>query len=572
MIVEIKKQITNILKKAGVKGEIELTTPPDPKMGDFSFACFDLAKKNGSNPKEAAGELLRKIKRLKDYKIIDEVKAVGPYVNFYLNPAELAKLVLKEINQDFGKHKIGKGKKYLVEFGCPNPLKAFHLGHLKNLVTGEAIARILENAGYKIIRINYQGDVGMHVAKSLWGIFDWLERFEKMKKEKDIRQRVEFLGQAYAHGAQHFEESEAGKAEIYEYNDKVYNQAPEIQAVYKTARRWSLAYFDQIYKKLGSSFDRLYFESEVTKRGVDLVNQFKAKGVFKESDGAIIYEGSKYGLHDRVFVNSKGFPTYEAKDLALAEKHFADFQPDLVLHVVGKEQADYFKVLINALEKVLSKSKGKEYHLPGGFLQLKGQQKMSSRTGNIITGDALVDFIEKRVGEIMKEAGVKDKAGVQNKVSVAALKYALLKVEATKDVAFDFEESVSLTGDSGPYLLYIVARIKSILRKAKQVTRSKGFQISDFRFQIASEEKQLLLQLAKYPEVTQTAAEQYDPSKIAKYLFDLAQLFNTFYHACPVLQAEEEEVRAFRLKLIGMVAQVMEKGLNLLGIEVVEEM
>ncbi|MBI2436759.1 MAG: arginine--tRNA ligase [Candidatus Magasanikbacteria bacterium] len=566
----IEQQLAEVLKSIGVSGEIQFSKPPKPEMGDFAFACFALAKEQGKAPNLVASELVEEFRiQNSEFRIIEKIEAFGPYVNFFLNGSEVAKIILDEAKDEtFGTHAIGKGKKYVIEFACPNPLKAFHLGHLKNLITGESVVRVFENAGYEVVRVNYQGDVGMHVAKALWGIFDWKDQFDTMRTAS-LHERVEFLGRAYAHGATHYEKGEEAQAEVVVYNDNMYDRNnDEVIAYYEEARGWSLAYFDEIYARLGSHFGKLYFESQMFRRGIEIVNAGLETGIFVKSDGAIIFEGSKHGLHDRVFINSKGFPTYEAKELALAEAHFTDYNPDMVIHVVGKEQTQYFEVLFKALEFILPESSGKEYHLIGGFLQLKGDEKMSSRTGNIVTGDQLIEMVQHKIAEIMNESlrGKQvDVEQVLEKVSIAALKYGMLKADVSQDVSFDLQESVSVNGDSGPYLLYIVARITSILRKSK---REAPYIVPD---QIAPAEKELSLHMFEFPEITWSAVESYDPSKISKYLFDLAQSFNRFYALCPVLQ-EDAQLQNFRLHLIASVSQVMTRGLYLLGIEIVEEM
>jgi len=591
MYKEIKQSIISLLESAGLEGEIELINPPKKEMGDFACACFVHAKKAGKNPAEFASEIAGKLQAQKN-EIVAEVKAFGPYVNFFINQKYLAEEVLK-IDRSIGTHDFGKGQKYLIEFACPNPMKAFHLGHLKNLITGEAVVRSFENAGYDVKRVNYQGDVGMHIAKTLWGLFDWKEKFIDIST-KDLKERVEFLGKAYAHGAQHFEKGEEEKQEVIFYNDAVYTintklsqkenkeslensqlralgldeKEIEIFQMYIEARSWSLKYFDEIYKRMGSHFDRLYFESECFERGVEIVNEGKEKGFFKESEGAIIYEGSKKGLHDRVFINSKGFPTYEAKEVALAEMHLKEFAPDKVVHVVGKEQTEYFKVVFNAIYDSLSEMQGKEYHLPGGFLQLKGEQKMSSRKGNIITGDALVEYVYDAVKNIMLDGEWNEKdekfEETVEKVAVAALKYSMLKADVSKDVAFDFEESLSVSGDSGPYLLYMYTRVKSLLEKA-------GEYKAEVTENFEAEEKELMTLLAEFELATETAVKEYDPSHIAKYLFKLAQSFSSFYANCGVLKADEK-TKNFRLGLAEKTSIVLEKGLYLLGIETVDRM
>lgn len=560
----IHSKIQALLGELNLPVELELSIPPNPQMGDIAIACFPLVKEWKGSPMDAAEKLSALISDAKN-SLVAEVSTAGPYVNLKLNSDELVKLVISSIDENFGKGELGKGKKYLIEFACPNPLKAFHLGHLKNLITGESVVRVFENAGYEVVRVNYQGDVGMHVARALWGIFDWIDEFNNLS-DKPVRERVEFLGKAYAHGAKRHLESEEGAQEVVEYNDKVYEDDPSIKEVYTTARQWSLDYFEEIYKRLGSHFDCYYFESETFERGVEIVKENLEKGIFKKSEGAIIFPGEEFGLHSRVFINSKGFPTYEAKDVALAERHFKEHNPDKIIHVVGKEQTEYFKVVFKTIEQIFPETTGKEFHLPGGFLQLKGEQKMSSRTGNIITGDALIEDVKKAVSEVMNDSELENKEEVLDKVSIAALKYAMLKADVKKDVAFDMDESVSTSGDSGPYLLYTVSRINSILEKVGE-TGARG-EVKELH----QTEKNLLVSLANFPEVAEQAVLELDPSKVSKYIFTLAQQFSSFYGECSVINEEDENTKKFRVELITKVREVMVRGLYLIGIETVNKM
>ncbi|MFH1946743.1 MAG: arginine--tRNA ligase [Candidatus Magasanikbacteria bacterium] len=590
MLQIIEKQLKDLLKKAGVTGEIEFTKPPKADMGDVTFACFDIAKVEEKNPVEVAKDLTEDFKfQISNFKLFDKVEAFGPYINFFLNSSELAELVLQEVDKkDFGQSEIGKGKKFMVEFAHPNTHKAFHIGHLRNAITGESIVRILENAGHKVVRANYQGDVGMHIAKCLYTILKYDKDGIANQKKMSLDERIKYLGKMYAQGSQEFEESEQVRKEVGDINIKIYEQDKSIKAVYKETRKWSLEYFDKIYKRLDTKFDRFYFESEVFARGKEITLEFLKQGVFKKSQGAIIFEGSKHNLHDRVFINSKGYPTYEAKDLALAEIQFKEHKPDKILHVVAREQLGYFQVMFKALENTLPISKDREKHLVYGWVSLK-HGKMSSRTGKVILGEWLLDELETQISEYMSgstkvtpdksgstSSYVKttadkkvalDKKNIAKKVAIAAVKYSFLRIGIANDMQFDIDESVSTVGDSGPYLLYITARIKSILKKEKGV-RSKE---KELPIEIQPEEKQLLIKLSEFEEVAKFSAENLDPSKIARYLFDLAQNFNSFYENCPVVKAEGE-IRIFRLQIIKSVAQVMKKGLYLLGIETVEEM
>jgi len=327
-----------------------------------------------------------------------------------------------------------------------------------------------------------------------------------------------------------------------------------------------LDYFNHIYERVLAHFDRFYFESEVHVRGKELVEKFLKKNIFIESEGAVIFPGEKVGLHNRVFITGKGAPTYEAKDTALAELQFKEYNPKKIIHVVGKEQTEYFKVLFKALEAIFPKTKDREFHLEYGWVSLK-HGKMSSRTGQVVLGEWLLDEVEKKVAEIMEKSDIKDKKKTISAVALAAVKYALLKVGVKVDLAFDINESVSLSGDSGPYLLYINARINSILDKANKKYLEKKINIKSLH----PREKKILLTLSDFNEIAQKAAVDLDPSIIARYLFSLAQEFNSFYTECPVLQAEES-VKMFRLQMISAIQKIMVKGLYLLGIPVVEKM
>lgn len=564
--MNIKEEIKKILQPVVLHGEIELSAPPKPEMGDLAFACFALAKEMKKNPVEVAKELKEKLdsRLLGNDSVVEKVEAFGPYVNFFLNSKVLAKNVLNSTEKkDFGTSKLGKGKKIMVEYAQPNTHKPLHIGHLRNLTTGESLSRIFENAGYKVFRANFQGDVGLHIAKCFWGIFQSKDEYETVKN-KSVVDKAEFLGRVYALGGQAYEKDDQAKAEILALNEKIYSKDKEVYKIYKETREWSLQYFDHIYQRLGAKFDRLYFESETFEEGKKIVLDNLKKGIFKESEGAVIFEGEKLGLHNRVFLNSKGLPTYEAKDLALAKMQLQE-KPEKIFHVVGKEQTEYFKVIFKAIEAVFPKSIGVENHLMYGWVSLK-EGKMSSRTGNVVLGEWLLDEVKSKISEIIKEHQIKDFDETAEKIAVSAVKYMFLHTSATNDIVFSINESVNLTGDSGPYLLYIVARIKSIFRKyGESLGKLKIPNI------VEPAEKNLLNKISEFGVVAEKSAVEQDPSKIAHYLLELAQDFNNFYNLCPVLKAEGD-VLNFRLHLINSVEITMTKGLYLLGIETVDEM
>lgn len=564
MIQEIYSQLETVLLHVGITGEMSFSTPPNPEMGDLAFACFSLAKEWGKKPNEITEEIQSKIKNQKS-KVIQDVKAFGPYVNFFLDKNEVARLVLEGITSDYGKHTMGEGKTYVCEFAHPNTLKAFHVGHLRNISTGESLSRIFENAGYTVHRVNYQGDVGMHIAKSLWGVEQLKEEYQSLS-DATPEVRAVFLGKAYATGAQAFESDETAKEEILKYNERIYTNDPELQELYQTTRNWSLEYFDTIYKRVGTDFERLYFESEVAVRGKEIVLEYVNKGVFVESEGAVIFEGSKCGLHDRVFINSKGFPTYEGKEIGLAELQSSEYDADKIIHITGSEQSQYFAVVFAAIAQVFPALSEKEEHIPYGWVRLKNG-KMSSRMGQVVLGEDLLDAAKEAVQEVAEKNERNMSESTAETIAIAAIKYAFLSTSTKNEIAFDLEESISTSGNSGPYLLYIVARINSILKKINL----EADNIDYTSLKVLPEEHALVMQLAEYPAVTREATEKRDTSVIAKYLFDLAQAFNSFYAVASVVDSEGD-TQAFRVQLIHHVRNVMRSGLEILGIETVDEM
>lgn len=568
LMMEISEQLKKFLQGAGVTGEIGFSTPPQAELGDFAFGCFGLGKDAQKNPAEVAKELAAKLSVEKN-PLVERVTAFGPYVNFFLNGRGVAESVVERGDGLAAPAKAQSGEILLLEFAHPNTHKAFHIGHLRNIITGESLVRIFEHAGHRVVRANYQGDVGLHIAKCLFGIFqadNFRVEIDRISKSSPGDQ-ARFLGACYAAGSQAYETDESAKAEIVLINQKLYAKDPEILDLYQTTRQWSLNYFEHnIYRRLGTHFDRLYFESEVFGRAVEIVREFLGRGVFKESEGAVIFEGSKYGLHDRVFLNSQGLPTYEAKDLALAERQFKEHNPAHIYHVVAKEQSEYFKVVFKALEFTLPPSAGREHHLVYGWVGLK-EGKMSSRTGQVILAEELLNDVQAAIAEMMREGSVADKEPVAERVALGAVKYAFLKTSTSNDITFDLKSSISLNGDSGAYLLYMCARIKSILRKEE--AGDPGAFVAPA--EVAPQEKALLFQLDQFQAIVMEAAETKDPSKVAHYIFILAQKFTAFYEHCPVLKAEPA-VRQFRLGLLRLVLAAAERGLYLLGIETVEEM
>jgi len=515
---------------------------------------------------------------------IDRIEVAGPgFLNIFLSEASFIthlSTVLKIDKPVVTRNTKNTDFQVMVEFAHPNTHKQFHIGHLRNITTGEAIVRLLESQGMKVVRANYQGDVGLHIGKALWGVMKLAnedaahaDRAAYLDALKTVEERSAFLGKAYATGAGAYETDEAAKKEIEEINKKVYAREGAVYSLYQQTRQWSLDYFEAVYARVGSRFDRYYFESQTYESGREAVLEGLKKGIFERSEGAVIFPGEKYGLHNRVFITSGGNPTYEAKDMGLGRLQFDEYHPERIIHCVASEQTGYFQVIFEALARLYPDTKGKEQHLIYGWVRLK-EGKMSSRSGNVVLGSWLLDETKKSIRLIMDQNKSKYTESEQNEVAekaaIAAVKYGFLKVSTQQDIAFDIKESININGDSGPYLLYTYARCKSVLRKAGSV--KANVQLPDGKT-LSGSERLILRHMVSFYDTISRSAVEYAPSYLCTYLLRLAGLFNAFYNGSPILDAPEgKETRDFRLGITTAVAQTLKHGLYLLGIETVERM
>ena len=550
-----KDQIVRVLEKAtGIKNS-EVDFASDSQFGDYSSnICL---RNKDLDPQKIANEI-----NGKDLQF--SAKVVGKFINFWLKKDILINNLIQidEGKEDYGKGDSLKGKKIMFEFAHPNTHKAFHIGHLRNITTGETLSRLHEAIGAKVIRANYQGDVGLHIAKAIYGIE--IEGFEDLK---DIKKRAEYLGKVYAKGATAYEEDEEAKKRVGEINLKIYDKSDsDINKIYEETRKWSLDYFDEIYKRVYTKFNRFYFESECAESGKLIALESLKNGILEKSDGAVIFKGSKYGLHDRVFISGKGVPTYEGKDLGLAKLQFSEYDPDLLVHTVGPEQTEYFKVIIKALEFILPETKGREIHIPYGWVKLK-EGKMSSRTGNVILGEDILDQAKEKILE-----SYKINSEIAEKIAVGAVNYSFLKSELAQEIAFDLKESISLEGNSGPYLQYTVARCNSVIQKTTYKVRNpKGLRVPNLQDlpELTGKELSVLRKLSQFQEIITIAAKSYSPNILCEYLYSLASKYNTFYTKHKIIGSENE---SFRVLLTQGTGQVLKNGLKLLGIEAPERM
>ncbi len=580
---KIRSLLIDILRGKNIEDILpQVDYPADISHGDYATnIALVLSKKVQKPPLEIAVEIRDELVKKVDFA---DVSIAGPgFINLTLHDRALLEGLVTESSKIMTSEFTGK--KVMVEYTDPNPFKELHIGHLYSNIVGESIARLLEKNGAEVKRACYQGDVGLHVAKSLWGMRQLLTKEHKTiaEFEEGISNiikpqppaldtnalKAKFLGESYAVGSAAFEEDEGAKAEIIEINKQVYVKDPSIIDLYTKGRAWSLEYFETIYEKLGTKFDFNFFESEVGEDGLRIVREYLAKGVFEESQGAVIFPGEKYGLHSRVFINSLGLPTYEAKELGLAPKKYEKFPYDLSIVITGNEVNSYFMVLLKALEQIRPDLAQKTKHFGHGMVRLP-EGKMSSRKGNVVTGMSLINEASVRIGIQRYQLNIEEyNTGnetweLSTKIGIGAVKYALLKSGVGKDIEFSFTESISFEGNSGPYLQYTHARIQSVLQKAGNELKEDGVTTH-----LNAEEKTLLRHLVTFDEIVQMAAEGYSPSTIATYLYELAQKFNNFYQKHQIIDSEQKN---FRLSLTGKVGETLKDGLYLLGIEAPEKM
>ena len=537
-----------------VEFTVELTRPEE-QFGDFATnVALQLTRQVSKNPREIGEAIAEKLRTDERFA---EVNVAGPgFLNLRLHDTAL----LSELEAE--STKTLTGQTVLLEYSDPNPFKPLHAGHLYTTLVGDTIARLVEHAGAKTIRLNFGGDVGLHAGKSMWAIVQALGG-EYPEKLADIAEaeRPAWLGARYVEGNNAYEEDEAAKAAIIEANKHVYalhdandHESPFAQ-IYWTCRQWSYDYFATLYTQLQVvPFDRFIPESEVTPLGLETVRAQLEKGVFEQSDGAVVFRGEDQGLHTRVFINSEGLPTYETKDVGLSLTKWQDYHFNESIIITANEQMQYMQVVLAAIHAFAPEPADRTRHLTHGVVKLQGGVKMSSRKGNVVTALEIL--------EAARVAGEASGTHPNEETILAAVKYAFAKNRIGGDIVYDPLESIALEGNSGPYLQYAHARARSILAKAEggQMKVSEG-NLRDTALQ--PDERTLVRKLSEYAEVVDRATAELMPHHICTYLYELAQTFNRFYENNRVIGEPRERIR---LGLVSHYADTLKQGLELLGI------
>ena len=562
----IEKFLIEGLKKTEIAFDekeilVEQTTALD--KGDYTTnVAMRLASELKLNPREVAEKVVENLEYGWE---IEKVEVAGPgFINFFLSDRYIltqVKEILDNGGEKYIKSNIKDNKNVLIEYTDANPFKVLHIGHLYTNTVGEAFARLQETTGANVKRANYQGDLGLHVAKTMWGIKYLLEKnnqtFEDIE-QLELSERVVFLGEAYMTGAQYYDDLEDEKAveEIQDLNyylyQLVYSSIPKkefkhldelgIDEWYRKGRIWCLEEFEGIYDILGTEFDYSFFESKVGEIGYKMVKENVGE-IFKEDEGAVIYEGDPdKGLHTRVFLNRFGLPTYEAKEIGLAKEKSQKKNWDESIMITDKRQSPYFKVVLDALSTLLPQYASIANHISHGVIALPGMKKMSSRKGGIVSAVDLLETTQEAVKGLMRKSEKMmeedELEEISLKIAVSAIKYAFLRVSVGKNIAFDISKDIQVEGDTGPYLMYVYTRAKSILDSAEDVSMNTACITGCLS---NPHIKSLVRQVSRVDNIVLSSSMNYSPSTLCTYLFELGQVFNKFYQEVNVLNAQEED-------------------------------
>ncbi len=567
MISEIlKREIGEVVSELGFEGfsalpdgafRVELSHPADFTHGDYAAnTAMILAKKEGKNPVEVAGDIVNALKE-KDIEFVSKVEIAGPgFINFTLK-SEFFQKETKEIisaGGEYGKSDLYKEKKVLVEHSSPNLFKPFHVGHVMNNAIGESIARLAMAAGADTSVMSFPSDISLGVAKA---IFILLEEEGVAFSPTDVT----VLGDAYVKGTKRYEEDKSVHERIKEIADNLYakKDSPELK-IFNSCKDFNIKYFEGVLERLGTKIDSYIYESEAGQTGAELVEENKE--VFTESEGAVVYipaEEDKH-LNTAVFINSQGNPTYEAKDLGLLKLKFDKHSPDISVFITDSQQISHFQVVLDAAEKINKEWSDKSTHRYHGRMSFQGN-KMSSRMGGVPLAIDLLESIHEEVSEKSPEASEE----LKDQIAIAALKFTILKSQAGKNINFDPESDLSFEGDTGPYIQYTIARSNSVLEKAKaagisESLKKEGDEITDV--------ERLLY---RFGEIVEVSARDWAPHHLANYGLELARTFNSFYGNTKLVDKENKNAE-YNLSLVKATSQVLKNTLHLLGIESPEKM
>jgi arginyl-tRNA synthetase len=563
------------LKREEIESSIEI--PPSSEVGDFAFPCFKLASSFKKNPAEIAKQLQSELKITKE---IIKIEAKGPYLNFFINKENKIKKLFSAINENYGKSKIGKNKKIVIDFSGPNVGKPMHIGHIRSTIIGDSFMRVFDFLGYEPTGINYLGDIGLHIGKLIVAWELWLDK--KALKQDPIKELLRLYVKFCENEKSEVQEETEEESDTYannEWTNKAREKLKMIEVgdkkaheVWKEIRDASGKGFDKVYKLLNVNFNETTGQSKFGEIGKEIITNALKKGLasIDKETGAVYVDfkdfkelGLKYELPKKYILRSNGTASYITQDIGALVERQKKYKFDEIIYVTDYRQIMHFEQLFAIIKKFKYDFSDKCKHVPFGTVNF-GKEILATREGKIILlEDVLKKTIEKADEEIKKRKTKGDKEAI----GVGAVKYVILRNEPRKDVEFSWDIALNFEGDSGPYLQYSYARASSILRKAK----IKNLSIKEVPKKIEIAELELLKKIEAFPELVQQTAKNLNPQILANYSFQLAQLFNDFYSKCKVI-GEEEIKEKFRLALVQAFRQTLKNSLYLLGIEVMEEM
>ena len=578
----IQSQIMAILEENGLPaGQLKWSLIPFSGHWGISTSMFTTASlesktKKGINIKTRAAEIAELVVGKLDLPDeFDKGEAVNGYVNLYFDSSLYAKHAVDNVleqAENFGRGE-DTGKTVMVEYSQPNTHKAFHVGHLRNMVLGSSVCDILDFAGNKVIRTNYIGDIGLHVIKWLW---NYINNHNGEQPPTDGMTR--WMGGLYAEASKKLDENPDLDEQVRALFKRWDARDPEIVALWEKTRQWSLEAFDEVYSLLGIHFDRVYFESEVEDSGKDIVESLIEKGMAKDErpEGAVIVDldeimGTKEKYRVLVILRSDGTSLYSTKDLSLAIMKFDEYKLDKSVYVIDVRQSLYMKQIFKVMELMGYEWAKNCYHLAYEIVNLPGNVTIASREGTVVLLEDLISEAEKRaliiVQEKNRDLAENEQASIAQTIALGALKYSLLSRDNTKIITFDWNAAMDVNGQAAPYIQYAAVRANSILRKV-QFSIPESCEVG---YTLSKDEVELVDYLTRFPQEVQRAAKDMRPLLIANYAFELSKAFSNFYNNCPVLTADDA-VKAFRLRMVAASKQVITNSLALLGINVPEVM
>ncbi len=597
--MNIEEKLSAVVKAAvsalyGIEADdksVQLSATRKEFEGDLTLVVFPLLKASKKKPEETAQEI-------GDYLVanaseVEKFNVVKGFLNMVIKKGHWVSALNNILaDNNFGKKTpTPESPLYMVEYSSPNTNKPLHLGHVRNNLLGSSLCRILEACGLRVVKTNIVNDRGIHICKSMlaWKLFGNGETPESSGKKGDhlvgdyyVKFDKEYRAQVKELMSQGQSEEDAKKnaplmVEAQQMLKKWEDGDAEVRALWEKMNNWVYAGFDETYKRMGVSFDKIYYESQTYLDGKAKVNEGLEKGVFyRREDGSVWADLTKDGLDEKLLLRADGTSVYMTQDIGTAQQRFRDYDISRMIYVVGNEQNYHFQVLSILLDRLGFKWGKDLVHFSYGMVELP-EGKMKSREGTVVDADDLMDKMVEDAKQMSLELGKLQDCSEAEVDEVAricglgALKYFILKVDPRKNMMFDPKESIDFNGNTGPFIQYTHARICSVLRKAAEMGITLPNKLNE-DLQISDIEGMLIQSLASYPDVVAQAGKEFSPALIANYIYDLVKQFNSFYHDFSILKEENEDVRAFRLLLSKSVAKVVKSGMGLLGIEVPERM